>query len=305
MLRIRLVGAPQPPGWNHPDVVFDPAIPLDGCDGLLAWYTPTPELLSYRGPRAWYISEPLTHSMLKTKLCRRARRVLREEEFLHHSNPNPKYRLPAVTHYDDLTIAPEGPRTGNIIATVNNFGNRIWWLRPALRFRTTFITHPRIDLYGNRESWDRFRRWPWSRPAPPPNYCGPTAAPNCWSPDFVEFLSRYRINVCLENAWTPYWFTEKVVNAARAGCVPVYHAHKTVRETFLKGARWIDPADFGFDAERTLIAAQECDAAAVRQQNYEWLRSEPVQATEGYRVWHRIADLFVERIRAFRTDQLR
>ena len=59
MLQMRLLGAPQPPGWNHPDVVFDPAIPLDLCDGLLAWCTLTPEVFSYGGPRAWHSPEPL------------------------------------------------------------------------------------------------------------------------------------------------------------------------------------------------------------------------------------------------------
>src|SRR5262249_1345893 len=166
--------------------------------------------------------------------------------------------------------------------------------RRGVRFRTRFILHPSIDLYGARESWSRFRRWPWSRPGAPPNYRGPTTAPNCYLPNYIEFLSRYRINVCMENACTPYWFTEKFVNAARAGCVPVYYAHPTVRDSFLKGAKWIDPADFRFDISATLQAAQKCDAAAFRDQNYRWLQNELLQTTEGYAVWSRIADLFVE-----------
>src|SRR4051794_11975453 len=99
MLQIRLIVSPKPPGWHHPQVVFDPAISEDRCDGVLAWGAPTPEFLSYRGPRAWYISEPLTHNMFRTRLFRRARRLLGEHELLHHSNPNPKYRFPATTHY--------------------------------------------------------------------------------------------------------------------------------------------------------------------------------------------------------------
>jgi hypothetical protein len=295
MLQIHLIGAPKPPGWQHPHVVFDPAIPPDRCDGMLVWNTVTPEFLSYRGLRAWYISESLGFNSFRTGLFRRARRTLGEHEFLHHSNPNPRYFCPAVTHYGELTPVAAGPRTGNMVATVNDFGNRVWWIRPPFRFRNSFILHPSVDLYGSRESWKRFRRHPWSKPGLPPNYRGSTTATNCWHRDFVAYLSRYRVNVCLENEFMPYWFTEKFVNTALAGCVPVYRAHPTVRDSFLQGARWIDPADFGFDVAATLAAAQECDAAAIRDQNYTWLQSQRLRTTEGYAIWSRIADIFVER----------
>jgi hypothetical protein len=269
---------------------------LERSDGLLAWGAPTPELLSYRGPRAWYIAEPLTHNMFRTQLFQQALRILAEHEFLHHSNPNPRYRIPCVTHYGELTLPRTGPRPGNIIATVNNYGNRAWWLWPSFRLRNSFILHPSVDLFGNREGWARFRRWPWSKPGPPRNYRGPTGAPNCYRLDYVEFLARYRINICLENALTPHWFTEKFLNAARAGCVPIYHAHPTVRDEFLSGARWIDPAKFNFDVSATLAAAQTCDAATITEKNYRWLQSEGLRRTEGYAIWSRIADHFVNRV---------
>jgi len=62
--------------------------------------------------------------MTRTRLFRQTRRSLAEHEFLHHSNPNPKYRVPAVTHYGELSLAPVGPRAENVVATVNHFGNR-------------------------------------------------------------------------------------------------------------------------------------------------------------------------------------
>lgn len=296
MIRIGLLSAPAPPGWTHPDVIFDPGAPLADCDGLLAWGAITDEFLSYRGPRAWYISEPLTHNMFRTPLFRRARRHLGEHEFLHHSSANPRYRYPAITHYVTLAPAAGRARRNEIIATVNDFGGRIWWMRPHLRFRTRFLLHPAVTLFGSTSSWNGFRRWPWSRPRPPHNYRGETSAPNCWTPEYVGYLAQYRANLCLENATLPYWFTEKFVNAARAGCVPVYHAHPTNKRVFLQGARWIDPADHGFDVEATLEAARRCDADAIRDQNYQWLESDALRQTEGYTVWTRIADLFVERV---------
>jgi hypothetical protein len=103
----------------------------------------------------------------------------------------------------------------------------------------------------------------------------------------------------------PYYFSEKFVNAARAGCVPVYHAHPTVREGFLKGARWIDPADFKFDVSETISAALNCDSQVLRETNWQWLRSDQVEATEGYGIWTRIVELIVSRImsRPARVDQ--
>jgi hypothetical protein len=94
----------------------------------------------------------------------------------------------------------------------------------------------------------------------------------------------------------PYYFTEKFVNAARAGCVPIYHAHPTVREGFLKGARWIDSADFKFDVFKTISAALDCNAQAYRERNWQWLSSEQVATTEGYGIWTRIVGLIVSRI---------
>jgi hypothetical protein len=295
MLRIRLISAPKP-NLNHRRVVFDPTIPLDHCDGLLAWGAVTREFLSYRGPRAWYIDEPLSHRMFRKPVFRDAIRTLGEHEFLHASNPNLKYRLPCVTHYDALTLSPTVPRTRDTIAIVSDFGHRIWWFRRHFRLRNSFILHPSVDLYGNAGAWARFRRRPWSKPGPPQNYRGPTSASHWYKPDHIEALAHYRINVCLENASMPYWFTEKFVNAVRAGCVPVYHAHPTVRDGVLRGARWVDPADFAFNVPATLAAARACDAAALREHNYRWLQSEALRLTEGYAIWSRIADLFVERI---------
>lgn len=127
------------------------------------------------------------------------------------------------------------------------------------------------------------------------------ALPGSWlTIDHVGALARYRTVVCLENATVPYYFTEKFVNAARAGCVPVYHAHRTIRQTVLKGAAWIDPGDYGFNAPATLDAASRCDAEAIRRQNWAWLESEQLKQTNGWRIWSRVADYFVARVAARR-----
>jgi hypothetical protein len=91
-----------------------------------------------------------------------------------------------------------------------------------------------------------------------------------------------------------------MVNAARAGCVPIYHAHSTVRERFLQGARWIDPADHDFNVERTIRAALAADHDRIREQNYTWLQSSQLDPTEGYAIWTRIANILVDRWRTER-----
>lgn len=294
-LRIRLVGAPKP-AWEHPSAECDPQIPLDRCDAMLTWGAPTEEFLNYRGVRAWYIDEPLSQSMFRTRLFRKALKTIPETDFLHHSNPNPSYRFPCVTHYGEPTIVDPSGRQKAVVAAVSNFGGRIWWLRRGARFRNRFILDQKVKLFGDCDGWRRFRRWPWSTPSQPVNYEGALGA-NWYLPNQVDALSKYQVNLCLENSSMPYYFTEKFVNAARAGCVPIYHAHPTVRESFLKGARWIDPVDFNFNVSQTISAALDSDARAVRESNWQWLRSGQVAATEGYAIWRKIVGLIVSRIR--------
>jgi hypothetical protein len=293
-LQIRLVGT-QKPKLDHPLVEFDPAIPLERCDGMLAWLKPSVEFLAFRGVRAWYIDEPLNVSIFRTRLFREALKTVPETEFLHHSNRNPSYRFPCVTHWGEPTVANRQDRRKAVVAVVSNFGGRIWWLRAGVRFRNKFLLDPNVELFGSLDSWRRFRRYPWSAPRQPENYKGPFDG-NWFLESQVEALSQYSVNLCIENTLMPYYFTEKFVNAARAGCVPIYHAHPTVRENFLKGARWIDPSDFAFSVRDTISAALDCDAREFRENNWNWLRTEQVAATEGSGMWNKIADLFVSRI---------
>jgi hypothetical protein len=311
MIRIRLLSCPKP-DWSDPRIEFNPAFSEQECDGLLAWGEMQPEFLKYDGVRAWFHDEPRTNSMWLTPLTKKALRQVQLYEFLHHSNPDPRYRFPCATHYRTPTIAHQPVRKDTAIAVVNNYGGRFWWIRDAvasirqngpgkvwlrrgINLRNRFILHPAVELFGDPGHWKFFRQWPWSKPRLPPNYKG--AHPAGWlSEKHIAILAQYRIAVCLENASLPYYFTEKLVNAVRAGCVPVYHAHSTVRNTRLQGAFWIDPADYEFDPSATFDAARKCNADDVREQNWKWLHSDQVRETEGFTIWSRVADYFVARI---------
>jgi Glycosyltransferase family 10 (fucosyltransferase) C-term len=144
------------------------------------------------------------------------------------------------------------------------------------------ILDRQVELFGKPEGWANFRHFPklWIR-RPPDNYTG-HAAPgtDIYDDEHIRFLSGYKVAVCLENSVEPHYFTEKFVNAARAGCIPVYQAHPTVRNRFLSSAKWVDPADFDFSAERTIKFALVADQSAFREQNDDWLRSGVLAETD-------------------------
>jgi hypothetical protein len=95
----------------------------------------------------------------------------------------------------------------------------------------------------------------------------------------------------MENSTEPFYFTEKFVQAVIAGCVPIYHASTTIRETVLRGATWVDPADFMFNGNRTVAAALSKDQKEVAAANQEWLMTNTlVAATKGENILRSLAD---------------
>ncbi len=112
------------------------------------------------------------------------------------------------------------------------------------------------------------------------------------SEEQVQFLSRYRVSVCLENSIEPYYFTEKFLNAARSGCIPIYHAHPTVRDGILNGAAWVDPANYDFDAGKTIRAALSSPLAEFQLANQKWLTQDVVNKTHFDGVWTTLARIF-------------
>ncbi|HTR40448.1 MAG TPA: glycosyltransferase family 10, partial [Pseudomonadales bacterium] len=165
-------------------------------------------------------------------------------------------------------------------------------------FRNTIITCPLVDLYGDEKNWSQYSRFPYIWKKGPPANLRESKAPgiNYHDPLFQHFLSGYKVYVCLENSYEPFWFTEKMVNAARAGCIPVYHAHPTVASKFLKGACWVDPKDFSFDARKTIEYALAQDINKFRSLNDSWLDSGILDNTTQDRVSERVCDLMVGKI---------
>jgi hypothetical protein len=289
--------------WHTEDllcgnVCFSPNVALQEADAALWEYQPDEAMLEYSGPKAWLSWEPQWHGMYRKPLVRKLRKVLKPSEWLHYAHPQAEYRVPHITQCGTPAGFYGGvDRVEAAVAIVSNGGGRCWFLRPGLRLRNRFVTHPMVRLHGRRQGWKQFQKWgPLSPRALPENYQGELVWKEGWMAESqVEFLSRFQVAVCMENSIEPYYFTEKFVNAARAGCVPVYHAHPTVREGVLRGAAWIDPADYQFDVSRTIQAALAAPLSDVHSANRLWLERPEVRATYFHGVWDQLGNIFSQK----------
>jgi hypothetical protein len=261
------------------DILLSTRLPLEDADALLCDFDPTPNLYRATVPSAWYCCEPVStprgHRTTPRALIAQVR--LPASRILHHAHTDARYRVPAVASRDELFFADAPKRKARAVAIVSFAGTPgLRW--DALRKRNAMILHERVDLFGSERVWSAFKHTIWSRPRTPENYRN--AVPGSWGTrQKIALLALYHATVCMENTSEPYYFTEKFVDAVMAGCVPIYHAHQTVRDTLLAGAKWVDPAEFDFDPSRTLEYALSQDREAWAAVNRRWLENENVRST--------------------------
>jgi hypothetical protein len=264
------------------DVTYSSKIPLDKADALVAFYDPTQELLEFKGPKIWYTSEPSWHYHFnRHPIGKKLKATLNETEHLFYNNKNPKYRIPHYTYRSPLTFPRVSEVRPRALACVTNFGGRAWFLNNQIKIRNKMILSPEVDLYGSIKSWSNFRDFPaiWKKGAPK-NFCGPAPGKSHHDIEFALFLSSYKVLVCLENCIEENYFTEKFVNAVRAGCIPIYHPHPSVKEKFLSGAKWVDPSDFNFSPKETIAYALSQNHSEYREINDKWIQSGVLNCTE-------------------------
>jgi len=270
------------------DIFYSPRLPLENADALIALYDPSEELLTFKGPKLWFTIEPSWHHHFhRHPVGKELMRVLDNSEHVFYGNHVPQYRVPHPTYHGPMTMPRVPVSKPAAVACVSNFGGRFWFLKRHIRLRNQMILCPLVELFGKPESWARFRHFPqlWIQ-RPPSNFQG-RASPgrDHIDEEHALFLSGYKVAVCLENCVEPNYFTEKFVNAARAGCIPVYHAHPSVRQRFLANARWIDPVDFGFSPQRTIEYALAQDQVLFRNINDAWLASGVLMDTDDRKVF--------------------
>ncbi len=283
------------------DILYSPRVPLAKADALLVLYDPSDELLRFSGPKLWFTIEPSWHHHFHSHpVGKRLVRELDASERAFYGHPDATHRVPHPTHSGTLS-RPRVPSVRRAaVATVNNFGGRLWFLKSHFRTRNRMILDRRVELFGKPDAWANFRHFPklWIQ-KPPDNYAG-KASPGAeidGDDKKIRFLSGYKVAVCLENCTEAYYFTEKFINAVRAGCIPVYHAHATVKNGFLSGARWIDPAEFGFSSRRTIEFALDQDQSEFRSVNDAWLESGILADTDDLKVFPKLHEIVSAKLR--------
>jgi hypothetical protein len=286
-------------------VFFDPDVPLADAHALLAYCTPVEELLSFRGPKAWYCIESLRHSRFKrNRLWRKAHASLKSDGlFLHYASPNPARRVPHYcTGHDSFSLYYDSStaKINEAVALVSHFGNRFWRLSKWIRLRNAFATHSKTRLYGS-SNWNNFNAWGILGPrGAPKNYAGEPSAKWHSTRDHYRWLSQYKVIICMENRSEPFYFTEKFPAAVMAGGIPIYHAHEQIANTILKGAMWVDPKDFGFDPSRTIDYALQQDVSKYQKTNAAWLLSDRIANATRKAIFDRIATILAQKISSFR-----
>jgi hypothetical protein len=94
-----------------------------------------------------------------------------------------------------------------------------------------------------------------------------------YSGDVIKKMSEYKFNICFENAAHTAYISEKLPNALKAGCVPVYWGCPNIDKYFNKG-RFIWVKEDRDDAICQMISVMVC----ISQNQEKWLEitSKPI-----------------------------
>jgi hypothetical protein len=281
VFRIRLL-SPWREEYKTGHYLFSRNISFDAADALLCEWAPHDELLAFQGPKVWYNSEAVARRMFNEPKWERIKSNRDGQVFVYHAHPDLFYRVPMISFVEPALKLDSEDRIGRSVAVTSNCGNS--WITDDIILRNAFATHPLVDLFGQEENWRMFMKKRSSTQSLPQNYKGSIKWP--WEGgNRIEVMARYKVAICLENFTESYYVTEKFYAAVQAGCIPIYHAHQTVREGVLDGAAWVDPSDLGFDVENTLVFALEQDRKRYASQNFKWLETSKAQSAGLNRVF--------------------
>lgn len=289
-LQVRLV-SPWQSEVETETAVFSVRIPTEKADALLCEWAPSSELFTFPRRKAWYCCEPQCQfHRLGGGRWPRIKSQLGVHEFLWHGHRNERYRVPHVTHFEQLVMNTNCDRLDKAIAIVSNHGGSPWRRHRDIAYRNRIITAPGVDLYG-REGWRQYRAHWFSRAAVPANYKG--EIPGDWpAGEKRQLMARYKVAICLENMNEPHYFTEKFVEAVVAGCVPVYRATEDQRSGILRGAFWVDPNGPGLSKKLAVKSALGLDLGVVQSMNQRWIhQSGALAGTKSQQVFSRIAQI--------------
>ncbi len=267
---------------------FSSSISIEDADALLCEWAPHDELLEYTGPKIWYNSEAVARNMFNDEKWAELKANQQQQTFIYHAHPDPHFRVPMVGYVAPLKNYSNANRMNLCVAVTSNCG--VDWMSNDILLRNEFATHRSVALYGREQKWRTFMRKNHDTDSLPDNYKGEIKWP--WEGgDQMKVMSSYKAAICLENITEPFYFTEKFYAAVQANCIPIYHAHPTVKNEVLEGALWVDPIDFNFDVNETIEFALAQDRSKYVRANLNWLRTPEAKSSELSRVFLRLGEI--------------
>src|SRR4029077_2750554 len=150
--------------WNDfriGDILYSPRVALEEADALVVLYDPSDELLKFTGPKLWFTIEPSCHSHFHSHpVGKRLVQELDATERAFYGHPDPAYRVPHPTYRGTLS-RPRSPFVRDAaVASVTNFGGRLWFLKSHTWARNRMILDSRVELFGKPEVWTNFLHFP-------------------------------------------------------------------------------------------------------------------------------------------------
>lgn len=139
-------------------------------------------------------------------------------------------------------------------------------LEVLLAFRPT----TELDLYGS--GWDDLRNLPRAWRSSLAGKLRPLGRCS----DKKSIISNYKFCFAIENCGFPSYLTEKIIDAIRAGCVPVYLGDPEVCKTIPKDC-FVDMRDFSsaHSLKLRLQSISDAEAEAYVRRAQEWLFTRP------------------------------
>ncbi len=268
--------------------IFSKKINISDADALLCEWAPHDEILEFPGAKVWYNSEAVARNMFNDEKWTEIKSNRKIQTFIYHAHPNPYYRVPMIGYVEPAKNYNKHKRINSCVAVTSNPG--VDWRSKDILLRNKFVTHNLVELYGREQKWKAYMEQNFSINGCPKNYKGEIKWP--WEGgNRIKVMSDYQAAICLENVVEPYYFTEKFYAAVQAGCIPIYHAHHTVKTQILEGALWVDPIDFNFDVSKTLKFALDQDRTKYVKANSNWLKTPQAKSAELSQVFLRLGKI--------------
>mgnify|MGYP001137687691 CR=1 FL=1 len=284
MFRVRL-HSPWRKEIRVEQYIFSESFNFEEADGLLCEWQPHNDLLKFKGPKIWYNSEAISRNVFNYGEWSKLKENKKEQIYICHAHPDPFYRVPMIGYVNPVRNFENNKRMELCVAVTSNSG--VDWNSKEILQRNNFVTNNLVHLYGRRKKWEEYMQQFHSIKGLPNNYMGEIPWP--WEGgDRIKVMSNYKAAICLENVVEPFYFTEKFYAAIQANCIPIYHAHESVKTQILEGALWVDPADHDFDINRTLEFALSDNRMKYVECNTEWLKTPKAQAAELSQVFLRL-----------------